>query len=932
MIWVVVSVVLLLCSSLWARPTTADEAALVATGWLRLDPQPFGADLGARVKNVETFSDGNGPAYYIVNLQPSGFVIVPADDSVEPIVGFADDGTYDPSPEDPLGALVTADLSARIAAARGGSNFHLDAVTRDPAWPAGKWQYLIDLAENPATGFELMGLMQPDDIRVLPLAQSRWGQTTACGQYCYNYYSPYHYPAGCVATAMAQVMRYYQYPTDAIGVHGFTIWVSDSRGQQNASTRGGDGAGGPYNWDAMPLRPEAGCGAVTEADRQAIGALCYDAGIAVGMNYSSGGSGASMPDARNALVGVFQYSNAILGYDLQGGIGSALADMINPDLDAGDPVILAVLDPCDPAAGHSLVCDGYGYEASTLYHHLNMGWVGIDDAWYNLPHIDASEAKFTVVFACLYNIFPTGTGEIVSGRILDPTGRPIPNVSVTAESNGGATHTAVSDDRGIYALVNLDSDTTYTVRPQADGYVFSSRVVATGRSRNNTGQSGNRWGIDFRAETASNPPAPKIIYVDDSAPLDPGPGDPEVSDPNEDGSAQHPFDAIQRAIDAAISGDTVLVLPGTYSGRGNRDLDFKGKAITVRSEDPNEPNLVTIECDGTADNPHRGFDFHQYETPLSVLDGLTVTGGYYDQGGAMYFEGGAKPTVIHCTLRANSAQLGGAVYSQSSPKMIQCTFSANSAGAGGGMYNDGETAESNPVLINCVFRENSATQNGGGLYNLGKGAKPALTDCTFVQNAVSAGGGGAMRNNVAADPSLTNCLFVENVAAGFGGAIRNSNGAGTTLANCTFGANSAGGGSAVACTPDDGRSKSAGTVDIVNCILWDGRDEIVNNDSSIVTITYSDVQADPAAAPRPGQGNIDTDPYFADPGGRDYHLKSEAGRYDPVSQSWVLDAVTSPCIDAGDVATPPALEPLPNGGVVNMGVYGGTAEASKSQF
>jgi len=101
-----------------------------------------------------------------------------------------------------------------------------------------------------------------------------------------------------------------------------------------------------------------------------------------------------------------------------------------------------------------------------------------------------------------------------------------------------------------------------------------------------------------------------------------------------------------------------------------------------------------------------------------------------------------------------------------------------------------------------------------------------------------------------------------------------------------------------------------------------------------------------------GPGSISVDPYFAESGywadvndpnivvepndpnaqwiGGDYHLKSEAGRWDPVSESWVMDDVTSPCIDAGDPNSPVAFEPFPNGGIVNVGAYGGTAEAGKS--
>jgi len=81
-----------------------------------------------------------------------------------------------------------------------------------------------------------------------------------------------------------------------------------------------------------------------------------------------------------------------------------------------------------------------------------------------------------------------------------------------------------------------------------------------------------------------------------------------------------------------------------------------------------------------------------------------------------------------------------------------------------------------------------------------------------------------------------------------------------------------------------------------------------------------------------GPGNIEADPLFAGPNNGDYHLKSQAGRWDPDIQSWVKDDVTSPCIDAGDPMSPIGHEPFPNGGIINMGAYGGTGQASKSFF
>jgi hypothetical protein len=81
-----------------------------------------------------------------------------------------------------------------------------------------------------------------------------------------------------------------------------------------------------------------------------------------------------------------------------------------------------------------------------------------------------------------------------------------------------------------------------------------------------------------------------------------------------------------------------------------------------------------------------------------------------------------------------------------------------------------------------------------------------------------------------------------------------------------------------------------------------------------------------------GENNIDADPLFVDPNNDDYHLLSRRGRYWPEHDVWVLDKVTSPCIDGGNPADDPSDEPIPNGDRVNMGAYGGTRYASMSEI
>ena len=167
-----------------------------------------------------------------------------------------------------------------------------------------------------------------------------------------------------------------------------------------------------------------------------------------------------------------------------------LLNRVLPNLDARYPVYLAISGD----GSHAVVCDGYGYNLGTLFHHLNMGWSGSYDAWYNLPNVDAGY-HFTSVDAYYYNIYPAGTGEIISGRVTDPGGAPLVSASIQAVA-GGQTYLAQTDSRGIFALPKLPSDTTFTVTATKAGYQFAPWVVATGQS-DDYGSSGNQWAVNF---------------------------------------------------------------------------------------------------------------------------------------------------------------------------------------------------------------------------------------------------------------------------------------------------------------------------------------------------------------------------------------------------------------------------------------------------
>jgi|GEM_PF-6736051 len=305
------------------------------------------------------------------------------------------------------------------------------------------------------------------DLRVAPLVQSTWNQTTEQGHNCYNYYTPDNYYDGCVATALGQLMRFWQFPTSGIGRVTQTVYVNGQ--SQSAATRGGDGSGGAYNWSLMPLSPSSA--GYNASQWQMIGALCYDAGVSVNMQYSSAGSGAIMFQCANALQSVFHYSEAQYVNNP--------TDLITPtaaNLAAGCPVLFGI----SGQSGHAVVCDGFGYDSGTLYFHINFGWDGAYNAWYVLPYLQ-TPYNFNVVNTIIYNAFPSSTGELLTGRVMSAQGAPIAGVTLVA-TTGGQGYSATTDSKGYYGI-HAPSGHTYSVMASKAGMGSVTKTgIAVGTS------------------------------------------------------------------------------------------------------------------------------------------------------------------------------------------------------------------------------------------------------------------------------------------------------------------------------------------------------------------------------------------------------------------------------------------------------------------
>lgn len=329
----------------------------------------------------------NQTAYYFFNYAPKGFVIMSADDRMFPVIGYSPEGYAD---AENLPPSLRWWLESQVVEMKEGSSSAQYLQRAAHAWE----QLIAGESISESKG----------DKSVNPLLSCKWDQGTGYNFHCPEYASG---PggrcyAGCVSTAMSQIMYYYKYPEQGQGSHTYQHVHFGNISADFGSTT--------YDWASMT-------NTLNNQSREAISTLMFHCGVSVDMNYSPLGSGAMSENAVNAFVSYFRYSNRLSSKSKNAYSNFEWNQMVMENLDLLQPLLYS---GNDGGSGHAWVCDGY---KDSCFFHMNWGWSGAGNGYYYLSNLNSGNGNFSLGQSAIFNICPYSYAYCVGERTIKDQGR-----------------------------------------------------------------------------------------------------------------------------------------------------------------------------------------------------------------------------------------------------------------------------------------------------------------------------------------------------------------------------------------------------------------------------------------------------------------------------------------------------------------------------
>ena len=387
----------------------------------------------AALRPVYTQSAGSLPAAYVFDTR-SGYMVVSADDVAAPLLGYADEGSFD-----------AANIPDNL-------RYWLESYASEIAWARDNG---VEPARSRAS--------RADRAPIAPLVKTQWNQGSPYNNYC-PIYNGSRSVTGCVATAMAQVMKYYNYPAKGTGSHSYTTkTLKISQSMDFSSTS--------FRWTSMA---DSYGSFSSTSQKNAVATLMHACGVSVDMDYTPNESGAPSMNVASALANYFGYDKGVR-YLMRDYYGMAeWEELVYNQLVEFGPVQYS---GSNTSAGHSFVCDGYSADG---YFHFNWGWGGMSDGYFLLTALDptsqgigGSTAGYNSGQDIIANVATSGEGKMYEQMLIDGDFK----IDTPQVQKGGyvvivanAYNYSIAPISGFYGLKFTASDGSVTYAEAPQGY------------------------------------------------------------------------------------------------------------------------------------------------------------------------------------------------------------------------------------------------------------------------------------------------------------------------------------------------------------------------------------------------------------------------------------------------------------------------------
>ncbi|MEI6520062.1 MAG: C10 family peptidase, partial [bacterium] len=380
-----------------STPVNQNIAQKVAGNWISTNHKLQSKTLTC--DTITSFSDNNGRQLaWIANLSPTGYIVIAADDQISPIISFSTENVFSGNADKNslLAGFIRKDLSTRLEYVNKLSADEKNIIANQ--WKSYSYNgttATVNVAKTAAGNIALL----PPPVAVVPtvdqLLTTTWNQEPSLKNDppSYNKLTPHNYPAGCGPVAMSQILKYYKSPDSASGTNTITTDGDIGEVQQLSFND-------TFNYDLMP---DVLTNTSTPAEVDEVAKLILDTGIAMKAAYTSSGTSASDLVMAASFKSKFKYKSADV-IDTQAG---PWEPQVQAELNSKNVVIFTLFSTVDSYA-HFVVCDGYGVDGTTqanLYH-LNMGWGGLDNNWYQMPTVTTTQFAFDQMPSIILNIRP----------------------------------------------------------------------------------------------------------------------------------------------------------------------------------------------------------------------------------------------------------------------------------------------------------------------------------------------------------------------------------------------------------------------------------------------------------------------------------------------------------------------------------------------